>query len=167
MPTPRRPLLSRRARRPQLERDTPLRPHAAATVIVEALAVWLGEPLPRGYVAGLAHRARRVYAHSAQFRAKMQRRGEVGRDLLHMFLQHWLADRLQRERPQLFRRLPAGYATGGALPMRSAREHGQEAARARKGTADGDAETARGAHGPLGQDEGVYLGPAQRWWMEG
>lgn len=106
----------RHARRPQLERRTPLRPQAAATAIVEALAEWLGEPPPRGYAAGLAHRARRVYAHSAAFRAKMHRRGDASRDLLHVFLQHWLADRLRRERPDLFRRLPAGYATGAALP---------------------------------------------------
>jgi len=56
---------------------------------------------------------------------------------------------------------------GGPLPMRSARGHGHETARARHGSGEADAEAARGAHGAPGRDEGVFLGPAQRWWLEG
>jgi hypothetical protein len=108
-----------RARRPQLETRTSLVPLAVAREIVDEASRWLGVRLPARYAAGLAHRARRIYAHSPAFREKLHRPGDAGRDLLWIFMRHWLADRLHREAPALYRRLPADYAAGADLPPRA------------------------------------------------
>ncbi|HLP09166.1 MAG TPA: hypothetical protein VK178_13455 [Opitutaceae bacterium] len=106
------------ARRPQLEIDTPLVALAAARSVLDEAAVLVGRPLPARFAARLAHRARRVYAHSDSFRRKLRARGDSGRDWLHVFLRHWLAALLRDECPALFARLPAAFANGNpcALP---------------------------------------------------
>lgn len=117
------PASSRRfTARPQLEKRTPLVAAAAAQAVVDELSRWLACPLPARYTAGLAHRARRCFAHSPRFRARVSRRSDAGRETLYVFLRHWLAARLHAERPDLFARLPAGYATGAAPPPRPAVE---------------------------------------------
>jgi len=106
----------RRARAPQLERETSLVPIAAARQVIEALSLWLGVPLHGRYARRLAFQARRCYAHSDSSRAKLHRPGDRGRDALYFFMQHWLAARLQTERPDLYARLPSDYACGADLP---------------------------------------------------
>lgn len=91
-------------------------PIAAARQVIEALSLWLGVPLHGRYAARLAFMARRCYAHSASYRAQLRRPGYRGRDALYVFMQHWLAARLHAERPDLYARLPAGYACGADLP---------------------------------------------------
>lgn len=118
MRRPNKPI-RRRARRPQLEACTPLVAIAAARVVVEEVAVWLGEPSPARYASALAHRARRVFAHSAPFRARVMRDGDAGRDTLHRYVRHWFAARLREERPDCFARLPADFAWGGELSARA------------------------------------------------
>lgn len=108
----------RRARRPQLEERTPLVAMAAAQTVVEEVAAWLGEPLPARYASGLAHRARRVFAHSPSFRTRIEREGDEGRDTLYRYLRHWLMARLREDRPDCFARLPREFAWGGELPPR-------------------------------------------------
>lgn len=120
MRRPANALRLRRARRPQLERSTQLVPIAAAREVVEEASRWLGVPLPARYATGLAHRACRVFAHSPSFRKKLLRPGAAGRDILWIFLRHWLAARLRTEDYALFRRLPAEYAAGVELPARPA-----------------------------------------------
>ena len=114
---PIRPELRRKARRPQLEHRTPLVAIAAAWQVIEETSLWLGAPLPTRYAHGLAHRACRVFAHSASFREKLCRPGNAGRDLLYVFMRHWLAARLQAERPHLFGRLPSEFRVGAPLPV--------------------------------------------------
>jgi hypothetical protein len=99
-----------------LEHRTPLVAIAAARQVVEEASLWLGVPLPTRYAAGLAHRARRVFAHSVSFREKLRRPGDAGRDLLYVFMRHWLAARLHEERPYLYTRLPHGFAVGHPCP---------------------------------------------------
>jgi hypothetical protein len=108
--------LRRRARNPQLERETPLVAIAAARQVVEEASLFLGEPLPSRYAAGLAFDARIAFARSPTFRRGFRHRSDGGRERLYVYLRHWLADRLHSERPELFRRLPASYCTGEALP---------------------------------------------------
>jgi len=38
-----------------------------------------------------------------------------GRDLLYVFMRHWLAARLKIDRPKLYARLPVSYASGAPL----------------------------------------------------
>ena len=116
----------RRARRPQLEAETPIVAIAVARQVVEEATRWLGEPLPSRYAAGLAHRARRVFAHSGPYRRRMASAGEAGRDWVYALMRHWLAARLQEERPGAYARLPRGFAlgeelAGGRKPERGAR----------------------------------------------
>jgi hypothetical protein len=80
---------------------------------VEEAARWLGVQVPARYAAGLAHRARVTYAHGAAFRQKLRRAGDEGRDTLYAFMRHWLAARLQADRPEWFARLPQDYVWGG------------------------------------------------------
>jgi hypothetical protein len=115
MPT----LIRRRARRPQLEATTLLAPIAIARQVLEEASLFLGEPLPGRYAAGLAHRARRIFAHSERYRRRISAAGEAGRDWLYVFMRHWLAGRLYAERPELFARLPQSYCDGEPLPYRA------------------------------------------------
>lgn len=112
-----------RIRAPQLERETALVPLAAARQVLEEVSLWLGTPLHGRYAARLAFQARRIYAHSASFRAKLRRPGDRGRDTLYVFMRHWLAARLHAERPDLYARLPQSFASGSPLPHRSPAPH--------------------------------------------
>jgi len=111
-------LRSRRARRPQLEKATPIIALAIARQVVEEASLWLGVALPSRYAAGLAHRARRVFAHSELYRPRFAAAGDAGRDRLYVFMRHWLAARLDAEQPRLFRLLPPGFAAGEPAPER-------------------------------------------------
>ena len=91
--------------------------------MIEEASLWLGTPLPSRYAAGLAHRARRIFAHSAVFRRRMCAREDGGRERLYVFMRHSLAARLQSERPHLFARLPTGYRAGAPLPPASRPAH--------------------------------------------
>lgn len=104
---------------PQIERETFLSPTAVARQVIEEASRWLGVPLPGRYAAGLAFRAHRCYAHSPSFREKIRRPGDRGRNMLYVFMRHWLAARFCEERPDLSARLPRSYATGEPLPART------------------------------------------------
>jgi len=67
-----------RARRPQIEELFALVPIAAARQVVDGASHWLCVPLPERYATRLAFQARRCYAHSDLFRAKISRPGDKG-----------------------------------------------------------------------------------------
>ncbi len=121
MPTPAvrrsRPAHRRIARTPQIIERTQLVPIAAAREVLDEASRWLGVLLPARYAAGIAFRAHITYAHSPSFRRALHRPGNGSRDHLYVFLRHWLADRLYRERPALYARLPARYAAGEPPPV--------------------------------------------------
>jgi hypothetical protein len=121
-PEPRR-RARRYARRPQLESNTPLVAIAIARQVLEEASLFLGVSLPSRYAAYLAHRARRIYAHSAAWRRRLAAEADAGCDRLHVFMRHWLAARLQEERPDLFARLPRRYSVGEPLPSRPPSAH--------------------------------------------
>jgi hypothetical protein len=102
-------------RRPDLIRETGLIPFAAAQSVIEETSRFLGVPLPRRFAVRLSTQAILIYANSVSFRQKLRRPGERGRDMLYLFMRHWLAARLHSERPDLLARLPASYATGTPL----------------------------------------------------
>jgi hypothetical protein len=103
-------------RRPDLVRETGLIPFAAAQTVVEEISRFLSVSLPRRFAVRLSSQAALIYANSDSFRRKLRRPGERGRDLLYVFMRHWLAARLHSERPDLFARLPSSYAVGEPLP---------------------------------------------------
>lgn len=109
------------ARRPaRIERDTPIVPRAVAEAVWEEAGVWLGEPLPRRWIAELTVRANTVYGRNRRFRRLLRRSGHAGRDWLWAFTRHWLAALLWKHRPDLHARLPASYDVGKSLPQKQA-----------------------------------------------
>jgi len=101
----------------RIEDDTPIVPRAIAVWVCEEASVWLGEPFPRQWAAELADRADLIYQLNARFRQSMRSRGNRGRDLLWAFTRHWLCALLASRRPDLYERLPRGYASGQDLPQ--------------------------------------------------
>ena len=103
-----------RARR--IEQDTPIVPRAIAEAVCEEVAVWLREPLPRRWIRELTAQANAVYAHNERFARQIRAAGDRGRDQLWVFMRHWLAARLWKQRRHLHARLPASFSVGQDLP---------------------------------------------------
>lgn len=101
--------------RPGIERATQLMPWLIADSVLGEAARFLDTDLPSEWADWLDARAERVFARRGQFHRLISsnaNEGNAGRDDLYKFLRHWLASRLARKRPALFRRLPHGYALG-------------------------------------------------------
>jgi len=101
--------------RPGIERETQLMPWLIADSVLGEAARFLDTGLPPEWADWLDARAERVFARHRQFHrliSSCANAGNAGRDNLDKFMRHWLAGRLARERPALFRRLPPGYALG-------------------------------------------------------
>lgn len=101
------PLIERVEIRNRLfEEETSLIPEVVALVVVEEMERHLKTALPRSYVADLADKARTCYAHNDRVRRRLRAPGDHGREWLYVFMRHWLAARLQADRPHLYARLP-------------------------------------------------------------
>lgn len=101
-----------------IEAATDIVPLWVAESMVQEVSVWLDADLPEDWPAALAAKAERCFARHRQFHRLVSARGNggnAGRDNLFKFMRHWLASRLARERPALYRRLPWSYALGTAL----------------------------------------------------
>jgi len=101
-----------------IENDTPIMPLVVADTVIEETERYLDVTLPqrRQIADALAGRAESLYQYNADWRKKMRAKGNVGRDTLYAFMRHWLAAKLQKLRPALYRRLPASFANGEPLP---------------------------------------------------
>ncbi len=117
IPSPLPPAVRRGRTHPRIELDTPIVPQAVAEAVWEEAGVWLGEPLPRRWIAELTARANTVYGGNRRFRRLLRRRGHAGRDWLWAFTRHWLAALIWKHRPDLHARLPAAYNVGKSLPQ--------------------------------------------------
>ena len=109
------------ALRPGIERQTQLMPWIIADSVLGEASRWLDTGLPPEWADWLDARAERCFARHGQFHRLISARGahgNAGRENLYKFMRHWLAGRLARERPALYRRLPWAYALGRALPAR-------------------------------------------------
>jgi len=82
-------------------------------------------PIPEAFADKLAHRAEVVFAHHPFWARKATPRAESQqqfqcwrqREFILMFMRHWLAGVLARERPALFRDLPESFKVGQPLPQ--------------------------------------------------
>ncbi len=61
----------------------------------------------------LADRATKIYACDVSFRRRL--RGNAGRDLLFVFMRHWLSAELMKSRPHAYAKLPEGFMVGEKL----------------------------------------------------
>ena len=100
--------------RPGIERKTQLMPWLIADSVLGEACCWLNTELPPEWADWLDARAERCFARRRQFHRLISARN-AGRDNLCKFMRHWLASRLARERPELFRRLPFTYSLGVEL----------------------------------------------------
>ena len=101
----------------RLERDTLLMPDAIAESVVQEAERFLGARLPDDFAVRLAAKAFHLYPRHKQFHKTLNGRGNRGRDDLYMYMRHWTASWLKRERWPLFKKLPWYYAQG--LPLRA------------------------------------------------
>jgi hypothetical protein len=102
----------------RIEHDTPIVPHAIASAVWEEACAWLGEELPREWLARLTERAEAVYASNARVRRRLRGPGNGGRDWLWTFTRHWLAALIWHHRPDLRARLPDSFNVGHPLPFK-------------------------------------------------
>lgn len=99
----------------RLERDTALTPEWIAESVVQEAERFLQADLPADFTARLAAKAYYCYDHHRQFHKLLNEPGRRGRDALFMFMRHWTAGWLRRERPVLRKLLPWDYALGRKL----------------------------------------------------
>src|SRR5438876_2049620 len=98
-----------------LERDTLLMPEAIAESVVTEASRYLDAEIPADFVERLAAKAYYLCPRHKHFHKMLNRSGNRGRDNLYMYMRHWTASWLKRERYSLFKRLPWEYALGRRL----------------------------------------------------
>ncbi len=96
----------------QLERDTLLTPEWVAESVVQEVERFLQADLPDGFAERLAARAYHLYPRHKHFRKGLNRAGNGGRETLYMFMRHWTAGWLKRERNPLHKKLPYSFGMG-------------------------------------------------------
>jgi hypothetical protein len=101
----------------QLERDTLLTPEWVAETVVQEVERFLKAELPENFAARLAAKAYHLYPRHKHFHKGMNRPGNRGRENLLMFMRHWTAGWLKRERNPLHKRLPYSFGMGQRLPL--------------------------------------------------
>lgn len=99
----------------QLERDTLLWPEAIADSVVGEVCCCLDTDISGNLAEYLAAKAYYLYPRHRHFHKMLNRAGNRGRDNLYMYMRHWTAGWLKRERYALFKRLPWEYALGRRL----------------------------------------------------
>ena len=92
-----------------------LMPDAVATSVVQEAEQFLKAELPENFAERLAAKAHRLYPRHQHFHKMLNRPGNLGRDNLYMYMRHWTAGWLKRERPALHKKLPWSFGQGRAL----------------------------------------------------
>ncbi len=101
----------------QLERDTMLVPEWIAETVVQEAERFLVADLPAAFTARLAAKAHYLYPRHKHFQKLLKRPGNMGRNHLYMYMRHWTAAWLKRERPAHYKKLPYSFANGQRLPV--------------------------------------------------
>jgi hypothetical protein len=118
VPTNRQQFRAWRASLPTaFERDTLLTPEWVAENVVQEVERFLKADLPDNFAERLAAKAHYLYPRHKHFNKGMNRPGNRGRENLLMFMRHWTAGWLRRERYALFKKLPWSFGNGKRLPM--------------------------------------------------
>ncbi len=102
----------------RLERDTLLTPEWVAESVVQEAERFLKADLPANFAERLAAKAHYLYPRHKQFRTRMLNRpGNLGRNNLYVYMRHWTAGWLKRERYALYKKFPWSYGQGRRLPL--------------------------------------------------
>ena len=99
------------------ERDTLLTPEWVAESVVQEVERFLKADLPDNFAERLAAKAHHLYPRHKHFHKGMNRPGNRGRENLLMFMRHWTAAWLKRERYALYKKLPWSFGNGQRLPV--------------------------------------------------
>ena len=99
-----------------MERDTLLTPEWVAESVVQEVERFLMADLPANFAERLAAKAHYLYPRHRHFHKGMNRPGNRGRENLLMFMRHWTAAWLKRERNPLYKQLPSSFGMGQRLP---------------------------------------------------
>jgi len=99
-----------------LERDTLLTPEWVAEYVVQEVERFLQAELPENFADRLAAKAHYLYPRHKHFHKGLNRPGWRGRENLLMFMRHWTAGWLKRERNPLHKKLPYSFGMGRRLP---------------------------------------------------
>ena len=99
----------------QLERDTLLTPLWVAESIVQEVERYLKTDLPPHWAWRLATKAHYLYPRHKYFHKGLNRPGWRGLENLRMFMRHWTAGWLKRERNPLHKKLPYSFGMGRRL----------------------------------------------------
>jgi len=109
----------------QFEQKTSYCPLYLAWRIVDEARDYFRTPIPEAFADKLAHRAETVFAHHSFWSRKAtprdgrrQFQSQRQREFILMFMRHWLAGVLAKERPVLFRDLPESFKVGQPLPQK-------------------------------------------------
>jgi hypothetical protein len=100
-----------------LERKTMLVPQWIAESVVQEAERFLKADLPENFAERLAARAHHLYPRHKHFHQCLNRPGNCGRENLRMFMRHWTAGWLKRERNPLHKQLPHSFGLGRRLPL--------------------------------------------------
>ena len=98
-----------------LERDTLLMPDAIAASVVQEAERFLKADLPAGFAERLAAKAHHLYPRHRHFKKMLNRPGNLGRHNLYVYMRHWTAGWLKRERNPLHKKLPWSFGMGQRL----------------------------------------------------
>ena len=91
-------------------------PDAIAESVVHETERFLRAELPADYSERLAAKAHYLYPRHKHFNKMLNRPGNRGRDNLYVYMRHWTAGWLKRERRRLFNQLPYSFSLGRRLP---------------------------------------------------
>ena len=100
-----------------LERDTLLMPDAVAESVVQETERFLQAELPANFAERLAAKAHHLYPRHKHFHKMLNRPANLGRNNLYVYMRHWTAGWLKRERYALYKKLPWSFALGRQLPV--------------------------------------------------
>jgi hypothetical protein len=93
-----------------------LTPEWIAESVVQEVERFLKARLPDDFSERLAAKAHYLYPRHKHFHKGLNRLGWRGRENLLMFMRHWTAGWLKRERYALFKKLPWCFSNGQRLP---------------------------------------------------
>ena len=93
-----------------------LTPLWVAETVVQEVERFLKAELPPHWARRLAAKAHYLYRRNQHFHKGLNRPGNGGRETLLMFLRHWTAGWLKRERYALYKKLPWSFGNGQRLP---------------------------------------------------
>lgn len=122
-----------KSKRRTVEEDTDLVPVWIAETVIDQAAAILPDALAEALFARrdevaavLARRAEVVYAANERFAKKLRGAGNLGRNTLYVFMEHWLGAWLKRNMPAAARALPRGYGWDYSPSMQGREREVQE-----------------------------------------